>query len=201
MKRALLSFFIASALLNLSAVTNASGASNSPGGKCTKVGTTAKSGKTPVQCVKSGKKLIWKKVAAAKATPSPVKSTTGTAYNISINASQWSWKFSYSKVGANAAVSDPSSQSSVLYIPQGERVSFTLNSADVSHGFWIPGLMIDMTILPSGANHLEFTAHKVGTYPGRCNVICGREHSTMIFTAKVVTPAEYLTYLSTLKPS
>jgi cytochrome c oxidase subunit 2 len=58
-----------------------------------------------------------------------------------------------------------------------------------------------MQALPGVTNHLQFTANKLGTFPGRCNILCGREHSSMIFTVKVVTPTEYQSYLSTLKAS
>ena len=61
--------------------------------------------------------------------------------------------------------------------------------------------MIQMQNLPGVTNHLEFTANKVGTYPGRCNILCGRNHAQMIFTVKVVTAAEYKAYLETLKAS
>jgi cytochrome c oxidase subunit 2 len=88
-----------------------------------------------------------------------------------------------------------------LYLPQGEKVRFSITSNDVVHGFWIPAFMIQMQNLPGVTNKLEFTANKLGTYPGRCNILCGRNHTQMIFTVKVVTPAEYQNYLETLKAS
>lgn len=184
-------------------------AANAPGSKCTKIGALTKSGTTSLKCVKSGKKLIWQKAAVAQAkstsTPAPKlspatsKPTTQETYAINVNSNQWSWEFSYSKTDTKANLRAAPSDWPVLYIPEGKLVRFTLTSADVPHGFSIPGLMIDVKISPDAASHLEFTADKVGTYPGRCSISCGREHSAMIFTVKVVTPAEYLTYLSTLK--
>lgn len=129
------------------------------------------------------------------------KSTTEVMHNISVNAIQWSWQFTYPEAGANATVTGTPAQTPVLYLPQGERVRFTLTSSDVVHGFWIPAFMIQMQNLPGVTNQLEFTANKLGTYPGRCNILCGRDHSNMIFSVKVVTPAEYQSYLSTLKAS
>jgi cytochrome c oxidase subunit 2 len=61
--------------------------------------------------------------------------------------------------------------------------------------------MIQMQNLPGVTNHLEFTANKLGQYPGRCNILCGRAHSQMLFTVKVVTPTEYKIYLDSLKGS
>ena len=129
------------------------------------------------------------------------KSATLVMHDISVNGIQWSWQFTYPEAGANATVTGTPSQPPVLYLPQGQRVRFTLTSSDVVHGFWIPAFMIQMQTLPGVTNHLEFTANTIGTYPGRCNILCGREHSQMIFTVKVVTPAQYESYLSTLKAS
>jgi cytochrome c oxidase subunit 2 len=61
--------------------------------------------------------------------------------------------------------------------------------------------MIQMQNLPGVTNQLEFTANKLGEFPGRCNILCGRNHSQMLFKVKVVTPSEYKTYLETLKAS
>jgi cytochrome c oxidase subunit 2 len=56
-----------------------------------------------------------------------------------------------------------------------------------------------MKVTPGSSNHLEFTAKKLGTFPGQCNVVCGREHTSMTFIAKVVTPTEYQSYISGLQ--
>ena len=194
---------LATALFTLITVSNVWAAPHSPGALCAKVGVKATSGKTPVKCIKSGKKLIWqtvkKSTLKSKPTPKPSTTLSSVIQDISVTAAQWNWKFTYVKAGTSGMVSDPSAQPPILYIPQGETVRFTLNSNDVSHGFWIPGLLINVKVTPGGAEHLDFTATKLGTYPGRCNVVCGREHTSMIFTANVVTPAEYETYLATLK--
>ena len=127
--------------------------------------------------------------------------TTGPAHEISVEGIQWSWQFGYSEAGPDAVVTGTPAQPPTLYLPQGEKVRFTITSNDVVHGFWIPAFMIQMQNLPGVTNKLEFTANKLGTYPGRCNILCGRNHTQMIFTVKVVTPSEYQTYLETLKVS
>ncbi len=60
--------------------------------------------------------------------------------------------------------------------------------------------MIQIQNLPGVENELEFTANKEGTYPGRCNILCGRSHAQMLFTVKVVSKAEYENYINSLKP-
>jgi cytochrome c oxidase subunit 2 len=113
---------------------------------------------------------------------------------------QWSWQFKYKDAGdyKSATVTGTPAQPPTLYLPQGEKVRFTLDSNDVVHGFWIPAFMIQMQNLPGVTNKLEFTANKLGTYPGRCNILCGRNHAQMLFNVKVVTPAEYQKYIEGL---
>ncbi|MBI3428546.1 MAG: cytochrome c oxidase subunit II [Actinobacteria bacterium] len=128
------------------------------------------------------------------------KSLKGVAHNISVNGVQWSWQFAYAEAGGKGVTGTPE-KPPILYLPQGEKVRFTLISSDVVHGFWIPAFMIQMQNLPGVTNHLEFTANKLGDFPGRCNILCGRDHSRMLFTVRVVTPAQYQDYLNTLKAS
>ena len=123
------------------------------------------------------------------------------AHEITVEGFQWSWQFGYPEAGPDAVVTGSPTQPPTLVVPLGERVRYTITSNDVVHGFWIPAFMIQMQNLPGVTNELEFTANKLGEFPGRCNILCGRNHSQMLFTVKVVTPAQYDAYLETLKGS
>ena len=127
------------------------------------------------------------------------KHDTNVQHEIAVNGIQWSWQFSYLDAGKNVTVTGTPDKPPVLVVPQGERVRYIINSNDVVHGFWIPAFMIQIQNLPGVTNHLEFTAKKLGDFPGRCNILCGRNHSQMLFTVRVVTPAEYESYISNLK--
>jgi cytochrome c oxidase subunit 2 len=130
-----------------------------------------------------------------------MEKTTTYKHEIKVEGIQWSWQFAYPEAGAKAVVTGTPALPPTLYVPLGEKVRYTITSNDVVHGFWIPAFMIQMQNLPGVTNHLEFTANKLGTYPGRCNILCGRNHAQMIFSVKVVTPTEYKAYLETLKAS
>ena len=130
-----------------------------------------------------------------------VEKTSNYKHEILVDGFQWSWQFSYPEAGSKAVVTGTPASPPTLYVPLGEKVRYTIASNDVVHGFWIPAFMIQMQNLPGVTNYLEFTANKLGTYPGRCNILCGRNHSQMLFSVKVVTPSEYKTYLETLKAS
>ena len=137
---------------------------------------------------------------AKKETVITAKSDS-TMHQITVTGVQWAWQFAYPEAGPSAVITGTPAQTPTLVIPMGERVRYTLISNDVVHGFWIPSFMIQMQNLPGVTNHLEFTANKLGEYVGRCNILCGRAHSQMLFKVKVVTPADYQAYLETLKGS
>ena len=128
-----------------------------------------------------------------------VKPQASVQHEIEVSGFQWSWQFTYLDEGKNVQVTGTPAKPPVLVVPQGERVRYTIVSNDVVHGFWIPEFMIQMQNLPGVTNYLEFTANKLGDFPGRCNILCGRNHAQMLFTVRVVTPAEYQTYISNLK--
>ena len=130
-----------------------------------------------------------------------VEKTTTYAHEITVDGFQWSWQFGYPEAGPKALVTGTPANPPTLVVPLGERVRYTITSNDVVHGFWVPAFMIQMMNLPGVTKSLEFTANKLGSYPGRCNILCGRNHSQMLFTVKVVTPSDYKTYLETLKAS
>ncbi|CAB4534722.1 CyoA Heme/copper-type cytochrome/quinol oxidases, subunit 2 [actinobacterium SCGC AAA044-D11] len=121
------------------------------------------------------------------------------SHTIDVNAIQWSWQFTYRDNPDAGTITGTPAKPPTLVLPQGERVRFNITATDVVHGFWIPAFMIQMQNLPGVSNHLEFTANKLGSYPGRCNILCGRNHSQMLFTVKVVSPSDYEEYISTLK--
>ena len=143
--------------------------------------------------------VLFAYTAKDEAAITKVTPAAQAKHNITVNAIQWSWQFTYNDKSEHATITGTPAQPPVLVLPQGEKVRFTINASDVVHGFWIPAFMIQIEALPGVTNHLEFSANKLGEYPGRCNILCGRNHSQMLFKVKVVTPAQYETYLSTVK--
>lgn len=127
------------------------------------------------------------------------KEPSKVVHTIDVTGFQWSWQFGHQSGGEEAVVTGTPANPPTLVLPQGERVAFKIHSPDVVHGFWIPAFMIQIQNIPGVTNHIEFTANKLGEYPGRCNILCGRNHSQMVFKVKVVTPTEYDTYVESLK--
>lgn len=128
-----------------------------------------------------------------------VSPASAAVHDITVNGIQWSWQFTYKDAGPRATVTGTPEQPPILYLPLNEPVRFTITASDVDHGFWIPAFMIQRMNIPGATSQLEFTAKKLGEFPGRCNMLCGRNHAQMLFTVKVVPAVDYQNYISTLK--
>ena len=116
---------------------------------------------------------------------------------------QWSWTFNYTKepeVGGQTVYdAGTTAYRPTLVLPVNESVDFELRSPDVIHSFWVPAFLMKMDIVPGLKNHFELTPTREGTYVGRCAELCGAYHSRMLFNVKVVSHADYATYLKSLQ--
>jgi cytochrome c oxidase subunit 2 len=125
---------------------------------------------------------------------------------VNVTGFQWSWQFQYPQYkvpGATGALSSVTETGAmwnptatvqhlpVLEIPTGETVQFNLTSIDVIHAFWIVPFEFKRDVIPGFANHFAVTATQTGTFIGRCTELCGIYHSRMLFTVKIVTPAQF----------
>jgi len=82
-----------------------------------------------------------------------------------------------------------------IRVPVGERVEFSLTSADMIHSFWIPALGGKMDLLPGRTNRLSLLAQRTGTYRGQCAEFCGTSHALMAFPVVAMEPAEFDAWL------
>ena len=64
-------------------------------------------------------------------------------------------------------------------VPLGSEVDFVATSADVIHGFFIPGTRVNMMLIPGLVSELTYTFRKPGEYLLICHEYCGRLHHTM----------------------
>jgi len=123
---------------------------------------------------------------------------------VNVTGFQWSWKFDYNpkynvvETGAmwDPALPDSRQQLPVLEIPVGETVRFNLTSPDVVHAFWVPEFLFKRDVIPDHPNHFEINATQTGTFTGHCSELCGLYHSRMLFTLKIVTPAQFQTWIA-----
>lgn len=121
---------------------------------------------------------------------------------IDVVGQQWSWTFNYTGEDAvddrNVFVAGTAADIPELVLPVGESTRFNLYSPDVIHDFGVPAFLMKMDVIPGRVNNYEITPTATGTYRGACYELCGVYHSRMLFTVRVVTPAEYDQYLQGL---
>lgn len=66
-----------------------------------------------------------------------------------------------------------------IVVPPGSEVTFIATSADVVHGFYIPGTRVNMMLIPGEVSRLTYRFEKPGEYLLLCHEYCGRLHETM----------------------
>jgi cytochrome c oxidase subunit 2 len=127
------------------------------------------------------------------------------AVTVNVTGFQWSWQFQYPQynVTTDGQMWNPQLTSTanenelpLLEIPKGESVEFNLTSPDVLHSFWVPEFLFKRDVVPGHPNHFSITATQTGTFIGHCSELCGLYHSRMLFTLKIVTPAQFQTWIS-----
>jgi cytochrome c oxidase subunit II len=103
--------------------------------------------------------------AAARTAPfagTALVRTGPNAYSVHMLAHMWAWT------------------PSPLHVPQGAAITFYVTSADVLHGFQVPGTTINVTAVPGIIGSVTYTFEHVGTYNIICNEYCGIGHQNMI---------------------
>ncbi len=144
------------------------------------------------------------------------------ALPVEVVGQQFQWYFHYPGVDAtygrsrsdliNAALGDPLGLdpaddhsrddivASELVLPVGREVDLQLRAHDVIHGFFVPQMRLKQNALPGQLLHVHFTPAAAGTYPILCSQICGSGHARMQARMRVVSAAEYATWLAQHAP-
>jgi cytochrome c oxidase subunit II len=109
------------------------------------------------------------------------------ATEVYVVAKQWMWKLEH-----------PEGQREIntLHVPLGQDVKLIMTSMDTIHSFYIPAFRIKQDVLPGRYSILWFRATQTGTYHLFCAEYCGTQHSGMIGSVIVQSPAEYQTWLN-----
>jgi len=108
------------------------------------------------------------------------------AMNIYVVGKQWMWKAEH-----------PGGQHEInaLHVPTGKPIQLTMISQDVFHSFSIPDFRIKREVIPGRYSTVWFEPTQVGTYHLFCTQYCGTQHSGMVGTVTVMTPADYKKWL------
>ncbi len=110
-----------------------------------------------------------------------------TALQVKVTAGQWYWRFEYPTYGVS---------SNELYLPVQIQADLQLTSVDVIHDFWVPEFRIKQDVVPGRTIDLRITPILIGQYTVRCAVLCGLRHSYMQSPVKVVSQADFQTWIA-----
>lgn len=86
-----------------------------------------------------------------------------------------------------------------VIIPVGKTIVVNVTGADVIHAWTIPAFGVKQDAVPGRTAQLWFTAEREGIYFGQCSELCGKDHSYMPITVKVVSQEVYDAWLAEAK--
>jgi len=82
-----------------------------------------------------------------------------------------------------------------VVIPVGKTIVVQVTGSDVIHAWAIPAFGVKQDGVPGRLAQLWFKADKIGLYFGQCSELCGKDHTYMPITVKVVSEDDYEVWL------
>jgi cytochrome c oxidase subunit 2 len=86
-----------------------------------------------------------------------------------------------------------------VVLPVNKVVLLQVTGADVIHSWKIPAFGVMQDAVPGRIAQLWFKAEKEGIYFGQCSELCGKDHSYMPITVKVVSEEAYAKWVEGAK--
>lgn len=86
-----------------------------------------------------------------------------------------------------------------VVVPVNKVVKLQVTAADVLHAFAVPSFGIKIDAVPGRLNETWFKADREGVYYGQCSELCGARHAYMPITVRVVSEAQYASWLAEAK--
>jgi len=112
---------------------------------------------------------------------------------VNVVGQQFAWTFEYPQADGEPI------KSTQLYLPVNRPVRFYVKALDVIHDFWVPAFRMKIDAVPGIETRYRVTPTRLGTYPVVCAELCGLGHAVMRAQTRVVTPAEFNTWLAEQK--
>lgn len=126
--------------------------------------------------------------------PKVLKQSNNPDVLVKVEGIQWAWLVSYPNENIDSARE--------VVLPVNSTVRFDITSRDVLHGFWIPSFMIKVDAVPGLTTRLTLKPTMIGTYDAdpnlrvQCSQLCGLSHSRMRLPVRVVSQADYETWVA-----
>jgi cytochrome c oxidase subunit 2 len=150
-----------------------------------------------------------------------MKDTSNADLTIKATGMQWKWGYDYlsgegegisflsnlktprSEIGGpGVAPTAPRNENYLLevdnevVVPVNKKVRLVLTANDVIHSWTIPAFAVKQDAIPGFVRDAWFKADQVGTYRGSCVELCGKDHAFMPIVVKVVSEADYTTWVA-----
>jgi cytochrome c oxidase subunit 2 len=115
---------------------------------------------------------------------------------IAVDGEQFWWRVRYAS--GDEIDSGAVETANEIHVPVGRAVTFLLESPDVIHSFWIPGLAGKVDMIPGRTNELVVRATAAGVFRGTCAEFCGLSHANMAFDVVAMDGAAFDEWLDAL---
>jgi cytochrome c oxidase subunit 2 len=113
---------------------------------------------------------------------------------VDVQGFQWQWRFHYRE--ANVTVVGVPDKTPVMVVPVGKTIRLVLTSHDVIHSFYVPQFLFKRDVVPGLTNRFDITPDTTGTFRGYCAEFCGLDHARMTFAVRVLSPADYRSWIA-----
>ncbi len=120
--------------------------------------------------------LTWQTLNALASVPKD-------SLPVRIIGHQWWWEVEYPSLGVLTA--------NEIHLPAMQAATFTVESKDVIHSFWVPELGGKIDVIPGKKNVTWFNPTQTGTFHGQCAEFCGAEHALMRFNVIVESQDQF----------
>ena len=156
--------------------------------------------------------------AMATRTVVAMKDTSNADLTIKATGYQWKWGYDYLKgegegIGfvstldvthremSNSGKPPPTDNyllkvDNPLVVPVNQKVRIVTTANDVIHAWMVPSLGVKQDAIPGFVRDTWFRAEKTGDFYGQCAELCGKEHAYMPIHVKVVSAADYATWVA-----
>lgn len=128
-----------------------------------------------------------------------VPTASAGTVEIHIVAHQFGWNYEYSN--GVTITQDLGAPADPMVIPVGRMVRIQLNSIDVIHSFWVPGLTGKTDAVPGYSNYTWVKVMHPGHWRGQCAELCGTGHAQMLIDVRAVTETNFQAWLYNQKLS
>jgi cytochrome c oxidase subunit 2 len=138
---------------------------------------------------------------------------------VKATGNQWNWDYEYqvdNTLSFNSAILQDADRAAAgkedraayprllavdneMVVPVNTMTRVLVTATDVIHAFAMPSFGIKTDAVPGRINEVWFKADKEGLYYGQCSELCGKDHAFMPIAIRVVSDAQYKTWLAAAK--